>query len=186
VPDAPDPLIELWNSAHRADLVRVFEQAEVDRDLVYRRVYLLLEQALGSKDSPLRLQRRRSRDPWIVGAYAAPVRKKLPQGRLWLTSQFEAASDDDWFLSTTLWAKGGRRVSRIICGQLSGVVDAPQTAGSDWENGAVFLSRIRLSEHRADDSLAIDLDSLLQRLETDLRRQTERHWNNLIDNLRSV
>ena len=178
-------LAAVWNGAHRGALIQVFEHVESDRDRLLKAAYAALEATIGVKGSPLRIRKRRSQNEWIVGAYAEPVRKKLPQGAIWLSIWLDT-NGEDWNFYATIWAKGGGKTARLFAEVLSGVEITSQVETGAWDSGSALLSRVKLMSHVSDDGRSIDLDSALNAMKRDFERQTSSHLDRLIDRLREA
>lgn len=185
--DAPLALVELWQDAERRDqLIKVFEQGERDRDRLLRTAYEALATAFGNPTSPFKLTRRKCHDPWMAGAYAEPRRKKLPQGRLWLTLSFDSVSTKEYLLVTTLWAKGGRKSAHVFRECLPGLVDPPRPVMENWSSGSAFLSCIALRDYVHTGDGAVDLDGVVDALKRDLAKYGFAHFEKLIEQLRAA
>lgn len=182
--DTVPELLELWRGDQRASLVQVFEQAEADRDRLLGAAYSELDAAFGGSSSPLRIARRKFRDPWVVGATATPARKKLPQGAISLSIWLDSVGVGNYYVFVTIWTKGGRRAARTFSQTLADVHEASHFPAEDWMNGVAFLSRIPLSLHTDARKSAVDLDAVIAALRVDLSKQSSERWQVLIDRLR--
>jgi hypothetical protein len=181
--DSPKPLMDLWRSEHQGDLIEVFRAAELDRDRLLAACYEAVVTVFEA-ESIFKLQRRKLREDWALGAYARPTRQTLPQEKLWLTVWLNTVSNTDFALYVNLWVKGGKRASRTLVEVLDRVDDAREIGGQSWASGGVFLSKTNLSNHRDTGQVSVNLDSILGELKSNLKRQTPSRLERVLAELR--